>query len=82
MRFGFIAVLLLVSCATAHVETYDKKTGAKDCEANYSSLFKDVEGIKMQACHAKGEASMSKADVEAIKVAVGTLMNVLATVPK
>lgn len=77
-----VVLLLCMGCASVHVETYNKTTGQKECSADYSSVFKTLEGVKMSACHAKGEAASSTGDVETMKFAIGMLLNVLATMPK
>ena len=66
-----VLVWMLSSCATASVETISK-VGAT-CKASYSTFYKDIEGLKLNACHASGEAASSQVDpliqalLEAIK---------------
>lgn len=53
-------MMLLIGCATANVETVGKN--GNTCKASYMSAFKDMQAIKMTACHASGEATGSTVD--------------------
>lgn len=58
-----LALMLLVSCATAKVAT-TSKSGAT-CEASYTSMFKSLTDIEMKACGAGGQAGTSIVDPQA-----------------
>lgn len=63
----------LSSCATARVDKQEMVDGTKKCTASYSSLFKDIERMKLSACDANGNASSSQSDSALLEAIIGAM---------
>jgi hypothetical protein len=61
---GFIILLFLVGCMSTGIKTY--KDGQLECEANYQSFSRNVDGTDIHACGGGGSSTSSSVDVEAL----------------
>jgi len=82
MRFLIVclfALFVMSGCATVNVDvvTTDEAGVQTTCKATYSSLFKGLNGITLDACGAHGSAESSTPDTEAAQALLNAASGLL-----
>jgi hypothetical protein len=58
-----VLILLTVGCVSGTVE---RRTDKETCTASYSSVLKDISGLKLASCHSKAEVDSSMVNIDAL----------------